>query len=120
MTISPSRPPGHLRFRLRLGGDGWQIAVHGDLDIASASCLVDLIGPITSQPHRRVELDLAAVTFIDLRGLGALDDFADGCSARGVSVAEVRPAPCVQHLRDLRCALIEATARTERLGRCAG
>ena len=52
--------------------DGAVLNVTGDLDIATAHLLREAVGDLMGQGVRHVEVDLAACTFLDSCGMGAL------------------------------------------------
>ncbi|MFD9903240.1 STAS domain-containing protein [Streptomyces sp. NPDC059063] len=61
--------PQHLHVDIVSGLDPALVRVRGDLDLESAPLLRTALAPLL---HRRVELDLADVAFMDSSGINAL------------------------------------------------
>lgn len=70
-------------------GDNVRIDVAGEIDLATCPRLeAELLAAIDAPaPPKRVRIDLAAVTFIDARGVGVLIDGRDAAQRRGVDYA---------------------------------
>lgn len=68
-----------------------RVTLTGDLDLASAPVLSDVLNRATPCFTRAVVLDLSAVTFIDCAGLRAVFAFSDRVRARGWRLRIVRP-----------------------------
>jgi len=52
--------------------DWWVVSVHGDVDIATAPRLREVVIGLVSDGHLDVVIDLGAVDFLDSTGLGAI------------------------------------------------
>jgi anti-anti-sigma factor len=74
--------------------------IHGELDIATAPELVDLLARLRHHGHA-VVLDLAAVTFMDSTGLTTLMDAHFHAERNGWSFSVQRPSPAVRRVFDL-------------------
>jgi anti-sigma B factor antagonist len=74
--------------------------VHGELDIATAPELVDLLTRMRRHGHP-VTLDLAEVTFMDSTGLTTLMDAHFEAERDGWSFSVHRPSPAVRRVFDL-------------------
>jgi len=74
--------------------------LHGELDIATAPELVEMLARLRHH-NRPVVLDLAEVTFIDSTGLTTLMDAHFQAENNGWSFAVRRPSPAVKRVFDL-------------------
>jgi anti-anti-sigma factor len=74
--------------------------IHGELDIATAPELVDLLARLRHHGHA-VTLDLAEVTFMDSTGLTTLMDAYMQAQQNGWSFAVQRPSPPVRRVFEL-------------------
>ena len=74
--------------------------MHGELDIATAPELVDLLARLRHHGHA-VTLDLAEVTFMDSTGLTTLMDAKVQADQNGWSFSVTRPSPSVKRVFDL-------------------
>ena len=74
--------------------------VHGELDIATAPELVNLLARLRHHGHA-VTLDLAEVTFMDSTGLTTLMDAKVQADRNGWSFAVSRPSPAVKRVFEL-------------------
>ena len=66
------RGPAILRVTPERGPDSISLRLAGEMDIATAHQLVDIVRPLSAADLRRVRLDLAELVFIDASGLTAL------------------------------------------------
>jgi anti-anti-sigma factor len=73
---------------------------HGELDIATAPELVDLLARMRHHGHA-VTLDLAEVTFMDSTGLTTLMDARIQAERDGWSFTVSRASPAVKRVFDL-------------------
>jgi anti-anti-sigma factor len=76
------------------------LIVHGELDIATAPELVDLLTRLRHHKHA-VVLDLAEVTFMDSTGLTTLMDAQREAEENDWAFSVRRPSPAVQRVFDL-------------------
>jgi anti-anti-sigma factor len=74
--------------------------LHGELDIATAPELVDLLARLRHHGHA-VTLDLAEVTFMDSTGLTTLMDAHLAAEGNGWSFEIRRASPAVRRVFDL-------------------
>ncbi len=74
--------------------------VHGELDIATAPELVDLLVRLRHHGHA-VTLDMAEVTFMDSTGLTTLMDAYMQAQQNGWSFSVKRPSPPVRRVFEL-------------------
>jgi anti-anti-sigma factor len=74
--------------------------LHGELDIATAPELVEMLARLRRHNHP-VVLDLAQVTFIDSTGLTTLLDAQFQAESNGWSFSVRRPSPVVKRLFEL-------------------
>jgi len=80
-----------------------QVAVAGDIDIASAAAVHAFLvrGLCTAAASGGLVVDLSEVRFIDARGLRALLRARDRAADLQIPFALVAPAPCVSRLLKL-------------------
>jgi anti-anti-sigma factor len=76
------------------------LVLHGELDIATAPELEELLARLRHHGHA-VTIDLAEVTFIDSTGLTALMEAHRLAHSNGWSFSVRRPSPAVQRVFDL-------------------
>ena len=76
------------------------LMVYGELDIATAPELVDLLNRLRHHGHA-VTVDLAEVTFMDSTGLTTLMDAKMQADRNGWSFRVSRPSPAVRRVFDL-------------------
>lgn len=76
------------------------LVLHGELDIATAPELVEMLQRFRRQGHA-VVLDLAEVTFMDSTGLTTLMDAHAASQSNGWSFSLRRISPAVQRVFDL-------------------
>jgi anti-anti-sigma factor len=74
--------------------------LHGELDIATAPELVELLARVRHHGHA-VVLDLAEITFMDSTGLTTLMDAYRQAQRDGWSFAVRRPSPPVRRVFEL-------------------
>ena len=70
---------------------GVALALHGELDAATASELERHLEHVLSQPHARVVIDLAGLTFVDSAGVSVLIKAKRTAEASGRTVVLRRP-----------------------------
>jgi anti-sigma B factor antagonist len=76
------------------------LVLHGELDIATAPELVEMLHRFRRQNHA-VVVDLAEVTFMDSTGLTTLMDAQVASESNGWSFAIRRASPAVRRVFDL-------------------
>ncbi|HEX6022079.1 MAG TPA: STAS domain-containing protein [Solirubrobacter sp.] len=76
------------------------LVIHGELDIATAPELVDLLERLRRHGHA-VTLDLAEVTFMDSTGLTTIMDAHTQAIEDGWSFSVSRASPAVRRVFDL-------------------
>ena len=76
------------------------LVLHGELDIATAPELVEILHRMRRQGHA-VVLDLAEVTFMDSTGLTTLMDAHTQAQRNGWSFSVRRASPAVTRVFDL-------------------
>jgi anti-anti-sigma factor len=74
--------------------------LHGELDIATAPELVEMLARMRHRGHA-VVLDLAAITFMDSTGLTTLMDAYHQAERNGWSFGVRRPSPAVRRVFEL-------------------
>ena len=87
-------------FEALIGYDG-VVHVAGDVDTATAPLLRAQMMVAAESTDGDVVVDLADVTFIDLRGLYALVETSSSLQAGGRRLRATRPPPIVRRLSDL-------------------
>ena len=88
---------------------GVGLAVHGEVDLASAPRLARRIREALCLPVSRVTIDLSDVEFMDSQGLHVLEDAQLAATERRVDLVLASPSRCVRRLLDLT----ETTGRFE-------
>ncbi len=76
------------------------LVLYGELDIATAPELVEMLQRLRRQGHA-VELDLGEVTFMDSTGLTALIDAYVAAQSNGWSFSVRRASPAVRRVFEL-------------------
>ena len=71
MALS-ERAYGDFTTPVRFDEDDVVVEVRGELDVATAPLLQDLLDQLVAEGARRVSVDLAETSFVDSTGLGAL------------------------------------------------
>jgi anti-sigma B factor antagonist len=74
--------------------------LHGELDIATAPELVDMLARLRHYGHA-VTVDLAEVTFMDSTGLTTLMDARRQADSNGWEFSVRRPSPAVKRIFEL-------------------
>lgn len=97
MVMSGIRP---LNVVLSITGTVGVIVVAGELDVYSAPRLKQSVGEALRSQVGRVVLDLAGVSFIDVRGLEVLVEVARDARDRGAGIAIRHPSESVVRVRD--------------------
>lgn len=92
MSIDSSCPsPGTVR-----------VSVIGEIDLASSDVLrVRLVNVLSALHPRRLEVDLAGVTFLDCGGLTALLVLGRAAAGTGCRLRVTNPQPIVRRVLDL-------------------
>ena len=88
--------PQHDRLNVTRTNRGWSVA--GELDAVTAEQLVQAFGDLPEVDAGPIEVDLAAVTFIDSSGLRALLELADRADAAGAETLIKNPSKQVSRL----------------------
>ena len=79
-------------------GDVHLVALHGELDLATAAGLAEWLDDLAGSD---VVIDLAGLTFMDSSGIGAIARARRRLAASGTSLVVVRPQPQVLRLLEL-------------------
>ncbi len=77
--------------------------MRGEVDLATSVPLADTLAShlLAAEPGTCVVVDLAAVTFIDVRGLRVLLEATATARSRGVVLAIIECPPCLSRLMKL-------------------
>ena len=107
-------------FPARYYGETCVVFGYGELDVASAGLLMDVLDTAVERGAKDLVADLSGVTFLDSSGLGALARCAESLGRRGGRLAVVASgravlraiavaglAPALEVERSLRDALVE-------------
>jgi len=84
--------PLDLSYRVRPGGEA-VVDLGGELDIVSAEAAVSYVSDVIDRCGGPVVVDLAALSFCDARGLGALLQMADHAERAGREFRLASPRP---------------------------
>jgi anti-sigma B factor antagonist len=90
-----------LQIALRREGERALVALDGELDMASAPLLQEVVDGAELDPQTMLVLDLQSLQFIDSTGLRAILSVREQCRARGQQFAVTRGTPQVQRLLDI-------------------
>jgi anti-anti-sigma factor len=80
---------------------GIAVAVHGEVDLATAPQLARQLREALCLPTARLTLDLSDVQFMDSQGLHVLEDARLAAIERNVDFVVVAPSGCVRRLLDV-------------------
>lgn len=94
------RPVPTWEMHIRDCGDRIRISAVGELDLATASQLDAALTEVEATA-RRIELDLAALTFMDSSGINLLIRHARRAQGGGRTLAIVPPPPRVARVLDV-------------------
>lgn len=101
----PSPAPGSFSISSSIDGDTASIALHGELDLASAPALESSLNTIEQQTPGRLVIDLRDLRFMDSTGLRLLLQADARWRERGAQLV-LRPGePAVQRVFDVTGAL---------------
>ncbi|KUL29606.1 STAS domain-containing protein [Actinoplanes awajinensis] len=75
--------------------DRLAIVLSGELDLTGGPLLATFLDDAVHDGVRRVEVDMAQVSFVDLRGLRVLLSAQQWCAERGVTLRLCEPQPHV-------------------------
>jgi anti-anti-sigma factor len=81
------------------------VAIAGELDLTVADHLEDLAAVVLAVGATTIELDLTGVSFIDLRGLRALDSFRQRVTANGIEITHEQLSKVITRLRAITATL---------------
>lgn len=90
--------PQPLHVDAVLGLEPVLIRARGDLDMDSVPSLTTVLEPLLA---KRIELDLANVTFIDSSGVNALLSYHERCRAAGGRLVVLHPSRAVRQILQL-------------------
>ncbi|HEY1688818.1 MAG TPA: STAS domain-containing protein [Solirubrobacteraceae bacterium] len=90
--------PGELAIDRRTENGNHTLALAGELDLASARGLEQIVAEICATDAKRIVVELSKVTFIDSSGLRALLGSREICAAHG---HELTLSGCTDYVRKL-------------------
>ncbi len=88
-------------FDVRIDYQSREIAVHGELDAATASCLGTAVAGLQRAADGDITVRLGEVTFLDMAGLGALVGARSAQAARGHGLSVVKWSQHARRLAEL-------------------
>jgi anti-sigma B factor antagonist len=95
-------PARHVELVSRRVDQSLELAIAGELDMAATFKLEPQIDRLLDAPDlRRLECDLAAVTFVDSSGLGPLLALRERAQDRGIAMTVVSVSPPVRRILDV-------------------
>jgi anti-sigma B factor antagonist len=97
MTMTPSAP-GELSVEISIYGQTANVALTGELDIATAPALEQKLSRLPREGVARVMLDMRALSFIDSTGLRVVLGLADGLTLSSAGVVIIRGPEAVQRV----------------------
>lgn len=83
------------------GSGGLRLRAEGEIDISVGDGLRDAILDAAAQQPTELLLDLAAVTFLDVSGVRAIEDSVRRCAALGIRVVMGPASAPVRRVLDL-------------------
>jgi anti-anti-sigma factor len=116
-TLSSSPPTVPPRIDANCPEQGTvRVAVTGEIDLSTADLLrAALLGVLAAQRPRRIEVDLAEVTFLDCGGVTVLVVVGNAAARTGCQLRITNPQPIVRRVLDLTGLLDTLTARFARI-----
>jgi anti-anti-sigma factor len=84
-----------LRWSLTSGGDGTDVAVAGEMDLATSGPLGSALTEVLETRPRTVRIDLAEVSFLDSSGIRCLVEVAERAAGVGSHLVVRNPTPMV-------------------------
>jgi anti-anti-sigma factor len=100
-TSTDGYGPAFLRVTSDCTSGTTCLRLDGELDIATARQLTEMVRSLPADHLRRLRLDLSGLAFLDAAGLGALVRVRALVAARGGCLVLDRPAPPVLRLLDV-------------------
>ena len=112
-TFSPVTPPAQLRIDTSCPSPGTvRVVVAGEIDLSTTELLrAGLLGVLFARLPRRIEVDLAGVTFLDCGGLSVLVVVGAAAARTGCQLRITNPQPIARRVLDLTGLLAGLTAR---------
>jgi anti-anti-sigma factor len=101
--VVPAADTPALRITADAEGSTTVLRLAGELDLATADLLRERIRPLVGHGSvvRELVLDLAALEFLDVTGLGALLEARRKLAATGATLTLRRPRPMVVRMLNL-------------------
>jgi anti-sigma B factor antagonist len=90
-----------LEIVVAVDGEVARVAISGELDGSSAPRLITTVHDIVSPVLRAIELDCAAVTFLDSAGVRALIVSRNEATHNGIDLVLVHPSPPVSRVIEM-------------------
>lgn len=100
MTLDPHARPGFEAVPRRDGEDV-VIFFHGELDLAGAPRAARVMSVVGDVVGARIVLDLSGLSFIDARGIGAIEGARDRMRRQGRQVIVRNPPPAIRRVLEL-------------------
>jgi anti-sigma B factor antagonist len=95
------RGPEEVKVKVEDESGTIVVCPEGELDLAVADAFRTVLQDALRTAHRAVQIDLAAVTFIDSTALAVLVDAWRQAEERGVTLCVLHPAPNVRRVLDI-------------------
>jgi anti-anti-sigma factor len=91
--VEEPQPPEPVPFSVTRSdeADGVVLALHGELDVATAPRLEQLLHDVRRERHPRVVVDLSALSFVDSAGVSVLIKAKQEAEAAGSQFVLCRP-----------------------------
>ena len=90
-----------LRWSVRCGAEGIDVAVTGEIDLATSGPLAQALTEVLDRKPVTVRLDLAEVSFLDSSGIRCLVGVAERAAAVGGRLVVRNPTPMVQRVLEI-------------------
>lgn len=98
----PTRPPFRVDHAV-VSPSRFVVRVTGEIDVATAPALAEALRCRlrSAEPGTELDVDLAAVTFVDARGLAALLEAAEAARAAGVAFRVIGGPPVLRRIVEI-------------------
>src|SRR4051794_4128420 len=87
------RETGLLQWSVTEHPNEVEVAIHGELDLATAATLTEVLIDLAAPGRRRVRCDFSGVSFLDSTGIRALLTAAEGATLVDSIVTVSNPTP---------------------------
>jgi anti-sigma B factor antagonist len=90
-----------LRWSVRSGGDGIEVAIAGEVDLATSGPLAQALTEVLDTKPATVRIDIGEVSFLDSSGIRCLVGVAERAAASGSHLVVRNPTPMVLRVLEI-------------------